>query len=188
MTFRNLAARFALVVACCLATAVPAQAKSGYLQCVPYARQLSGVAIFGNAWTWWEQAEGRYERGVEPRVGAVMSFQRVKSMPLGHVAMVSKIVGDREVLLRHANWSRRGGIEQDVRAVDVSPEGDWSEVRVWFSPIGDLGKTVYPLNGFIYPSDDADWSEQMAEANGADKPIVASLELDLSDLVPEKLD
>lgn len=148
MNFKNLAARFALVVACTLGTTMPASAK--YLQCVPFARDVSGVDIRGNANTWWAQAAGRYERGSEPQVGAVMTFKAIRSMPIGHVAMVSRIVSDREVLLTHANWSRRGGIERDVRAVDVSAAGDWSEVRVWFAGIGDLGRTHYPLSGFIY--------------------------------------
>ena len=92
--------------------------------------------------------------GVEPKVGAVMSFRPYHAMTLGHVAMVSKVIDRRTVLLRHANWSpidgRRGQIEMDVRAVDVSPNNDWSEVRVWYAPIGDLGTTHWPVNGFIY--------------------------------------
>lgn len=125
-----------------------------YLQCVPYARQVSGVKIFGDAHTWWNQAEGRYARGSTPRVGAVMSFRPHGNMRLGHVAAVSRIVDSRTVLLKHANWSpingRRGQIEDNVRAIDVSPDNDWSEVRVWFAPTGALGTTHWPLNGFIY--------------------------------------
>ncbi|MBO9714512.1 CHAP domain-containing protein [Sphingomonas sp.] len=129
--------------------ATPAQAK--FWQCAVFARQASGVEIYGNAWTWWSQAEGRYERGETPVVGSVMSFQRTGKMPLGHVAMVSAVLSEREVLLTHANWSRPGGIEHDVRAIDVSPDGDWSQVKVWFAPVGGLGSSVYPVNGFIYP-------------------------------------
>lgn len=133
-----------------VATATPAVA-SRYLQCVPFARQVSGIEIRGNAKTWWGQAAGRYERGNEPREGAVMAMPGIRKMPLGHVAMVSKIINDREVLLTHANWSRRGGIERNVRAIDVSANGDWSKVRVWFAGNGDLGTTSYPVSGFIYP-------------------------------------
>ncbi|MCW3836458.1 CHAP domain-containing protein [Sphingomonas canadensis] len=176
------------MAALCLATVLPAQARSGVLQCVPYARAVSGVEIYGNAHTWWNQAAGKYARGAEPRVGAVMSFRAIASMPLGHVAMVSKIVSDREVLLRHANWSRPGGIEIDVRAVDVSPAGDWSQVRVWYGPIGGLGRTAYPLNGFIYPDGDNGADSWQGQIAGGKRQVVASLELDLSDLVPEKLD
>lgn len=126
-----------------------------YLQCVPYARQVSGIQIYGDAWTWWDQAEGLYNRGNRPRVGAVMSFRPHGNMQLGHVAAVSRVIDSRTVLLRHANWSiidgRRGQVEDNVRAVDVSPGNDWSAVRVWFAPIGDLGTTHWPLNGFIYP-------------------------------------
>ncbi|WP_264938230.1 CHAP domain-containing protein [Sphingomonas caeni] len=166
------------MAALCLTAATPAYAaaRSGYLQCVPFARSVSGIEIRGNAWTWWAQAEGRYERGNDPKVGSVMSFQRTAKMPLGHVAMVSKIVSDREVLLTHANWSYRGGIERNVRAIDVSAAGDWSQVKVWFAPTGDLGTSVYPVNGFIYPN-----GEGFAPALDRQP----SLELDLSDLVLE---
>jgi surface antigen len=125
-----------------------------YLQCVPYARRVSGIAIFGDAHTWWGQAEGRYARGFEPRVGAVMAFRPHGNSRLGHVAAVSRIVDSRTVLIRHANWSpingRRGQIEDDVKAIDVSPANDWSEVRVWYAPIEALGGTRWPVQGFIY--------------------------------------
>ncbi|MGH6786147.1 MAG: CHAP domain-containing protein [Novosphingobium sp.] len=125
-----------------------------YLQCVPYARQVSGIRIFGDAHTWWGQAEGKYAKGVRPKVGAVMAFRPHGNSRLGHVAAVSRIIDARTVLIRHSNWSpidgRRGQIEDDVRAVDVSPAGDWSEVRVWYAPIGALGGTHWPIAGFIY--------------------------------------
>ncbi len=125
-----------------------------YLQCVPYARELTGIQIFGDARTWWQQAEGRYERGSTPRVGAVMAFVPYRNMTLGHVAAVSRVIDNRTVLLDHANWSpiggRRGQIERDVRAIDVSPANDWSEVRVWYDPIQSIGTTSWPVHGFIY--------------------------------------
>jgi surface antigen len=151
MTAKIFAARFALTAALCLATIAPANAQ--FWQCAPYARMISGVKIFGNAHTWWAQAEGRYERGREPVEGAVMSFAPTQRMRLGHVAMVSKVLNDREVLLTHANWSRRGGVEKNVIAVDVSEKGDWSRVKVWFASNGGLGTSSYPVNGFIYSGD-----------------------------------
>ncbi len=125
-----------------------------YLQCVPYARERSGVKIFGDARTWWDQAAGRYKRGSRPRPGAVMAFRPSGGMTLGHVAAVAKVIDSRTVLLDHANWSpidgRRGQIERGVRAVDVSPANDWSQVRVWYDPLQDLGTTAWPVAGFIY--------------------------------------
>jgi len=162
--------RIVLSLGLALAAAMPAQARSSfetttdsggsggelapYLQCVPYAREVSGIRIFGDAHTWWGQAEGRYKRGSLPRPGAVMAFRPSGNMRLGHVAAVSRVVDSRTVLLNHANWSpidgRRGQIERNVKAIDVSPENDWSEVRVWFDPIGGLGTTHWPVEGFIY--------------------------------------
>lgn len=123
-------------------------------QCVPFARAASGIAIYGDAWTWWEQAAGRYRRGSTPRVGAVIVFERSAQLRLGHVAVVSRVVEARTVMLTHANWSRQNGVrghaEQDVTLHDVSPGNDWSRVRVWYRDTGGLGGTVYPVAGFIY--------------------------------------
>lgn len=131
---------------------------SVYLQCAPFARMESGIQLFGNARDWWGQAAGRYERGNAPRIGAVMAFAPTSSMPVGHVAVVSGIVSQRELLINHANWSpvngRRGQVERNVRVVDISPDNDWSQVRVWYAPIGDLGLRANPVTGFIYPGSD----------------------------------
>jgi surface antigen len=143
-------ATVALVLAFgCLTVTNPAVA--GVLQCAPYAREVSGIQLFGRAANWWSQANGLYDKGQEPREGAVLSFSSSRSMPAGHVAVVSHVINSREVLLNHANWSYRGGIEHDVRAIDVSPNNDWTDVRVWYGPIGDLGIRSNPANGFIYP-------------------------------------
>ncbi|MBA15154.1 MAG: CHAP domain-containing protein [Sphingomonas sp.] len=166
MKIGGFAARFALMVVCGLMTVAPAQAK--FWQCVTFARSISGIEIYGNARTWWDQAAGRYDRGEMPQVGSVMSFRPIARMPLGHVAMVSEIVSDREVLLTHANWSHPGQVERNVRAIDVSPNNDWSQVRVWYAPIGALGGTTYPINGFIYPEtpDAPQWPDLFAGAEG----------------------
>jgi surface antigen len=138
-----------------LIVAAPAAALNEGLQCVPYARALSGVTIFGDAHTWWDQAAGKYERGNEPKVGAVLAFQPHGNMRLGHVAAVRRIVDDRTIMISHANWSTIGGvrghIEEDVRAVDVSEENDWSRVRIWYTPNEAMGGTAWPAHGFIYP-------------------------------------
>src|SRR5690606_26308207 len=85
-----------------------------------------------------------------PRLGAVLAFRPTGAMPQGHVAVVGKIVDDRHVLLDHANWSGPGKIERHALAEDVSEAGDWSEVRVWYAPIGKLGTRANPTFGFIY--------------------------------------
>jgi len=164
-----------------------------YLQCVPYARDVSGIRIFGDAHTWWDQAAGKYARGTRPKVGAVMSFSPFGNMRLGHVAAVSRVIDNRTVLLRHSNWSpiggRRGQIENDVRAVDVSEAGDWSAVRVWFAPIQGLGTTHWPLNGFIYP-DKARGDDRLARPTLAAvtvKPKPSRIGADfLQGIAPEK--
>lgn len=125
-----------------------------YLQCVPYAREVTGISIYGDAHTWWGQAKGRYARGTKPKVGAVMTLKPHRNMHLGHVAAVSRVIDSRTILLRHSNWSpingRRGQIEDNVKAVDVSPANDWSHVRVWYAPLQNLGGTHWPVQGFIY--------------------------------------
>ena len=148
-----------------LAATAPAQARSTFdtrsasggsgelspvLQCVPYARDVTGIRIFGDAHTWWGQAAGRYKRGHRPQVGAVMAVQPHANSRLGHVAAVSRVIDSRTILLRHANWSERGKIEDNVKAVDVSPGNDWSKVRIWHGPSRALGTTHWPVHGFIY--------------------------------------
>jgi len=121
------------------------------LQCVPYARQLSGLQIRGDAWTWWPAAEGRYQRGPTPRVGSVLVLKRTNRLRFGHLAVVTQVVGPREVLAEHANWLNRGRIHRNVPVVDVSPANDWSLVRLWYVPGNHLGGRSYPAHGFIHP-------------------------------------
>nr|WP_226896204.1 MULTISPECIES: CHAP domain-containing protein [Polymorphobacter] len=124
------------------------------VQCVTFARAFSGIDLHGNAATWWGQANGKYEQGSAPRVGGVLVFKATGAMRVGHVATVSAIVSSREIRVTHANWSpvdgHRGQVETDVAVVDTSAAGDWSQVRVWYGPIGDLGRRDYPVYGFIY--------------------------------------
>lgn len=151
------------------------------LQCVPYARALTGIDIRGDAYSWWDQADGRYDRGDRPRVGAVMWFRPHGAMRLGHIAAVRKIIDRRTVIVSHANWStidgRRGHIEENVRVVDASADNDWSVVQVWYTPNAALGTTLWPLNGFIYPAQkrsDAEARLALAKVIGAGSQIAAA--------------
>jgi surface antigen len=143
-----------LAAAAVLALAPAGAFADTYWQCVPFARLISGVQIFGDAYTWWNQALGRYETGATPKAGAVLCFKPNGKMRLGHVAVVSQVLTDRVIQISHANWSRidgtRGQIEKDVTVIDVSAAGDWSTVKVWYDPVRDLGTTTYPTYGFIY--------------------------------------
>ena len=157
------------------ATAAPAASLLDYVgQCVPFARAASGVQIYGDAWTWWSQADGRYQRGHKPKAGAVIVFPRSERLRLGHVAVVSRVVEKRVVMLTHANWSRQNGVrghaEQDVTLFDVSPGNDWSSVKVWFRDSDGLGSTVYPVAGFIYGD-----AKPARELTGRSPDYVASL-------------
>ena len=68
---------------------------AGVLQCVPYARFMSGIGLRGDAWTWWDKASGIYARGNYPEPGAVLSFPGIDRMPLGHVAVVTQVLSAR---------------------------------------------------------------------------------------------
>lgn len=149
-----------------------------YLQCVPYARRVSGILIFGDAHTWWGQAEGHYARGFRPKVGAVMTLKPSGGSTLGHVAAVSRIVDSRTILIRHSNWSlingRRGQIEDNVKVIDVSPTNDWSAVRVWYAPLQALGGSHWPVQGFIYsakPKPGEKLVQSTAKASSSRDPI-----------------
>lgn len=122
------------------------------LQCVPFARENTGIELVGNAVNWWDNATGIYERGSKPEVGSVLNFRAAGRMYLGHVAVVSAVVDSRNVQIDHANWSGPGVITRNVAVVDVSPNNDWSAVRVALRN-GDFGN-VYPTYGFIYDRPD----------------------------------
>jgi len=123
--------------------------QSAPLECVPFARALSGVNLRGDAADWWDLADGLYARGETPQVGAVMVFDRSSRLAYGHLSVVSRVMSGREILVTQANWLHHR-VTTDQLAVDVSPEGDWSLVRVWWPPSNALGTTEYPVLGFIY--------------------------------------
>lgn len=133
-------------------------ARGAYLpkpvQCVPYARGLSGIEIYGDAHTWWENAASRYARGHWPQEGAVMVLSRTDKMRHGHVAVVRRVLSPREIEVAHSNWgsdfeTRRMAYES-MRVEDISSNNDWSLVRFWNYHIGQYG-LPYPVRGFIYP-------------------------------------
>ncbi|MEO9132505.1 MAG: CHAP domain-containing protein [Sphingomonas sp.] len=180
--------RYTLPVIACLASAfavAPGHATSllDYVgECVPFARAASGIQIYGNAWTWWGQADGRYKRGDAPRTGAVIVFARTARLPLGHVAVISRVVTSRVAMVTHANWSRvdgaRGHAEQDVTLTDVSEDNDWSRVRVWYRDMDGLGSTTYPVYGFIYGTPENHKlarARPAAELTGRDPDYVGAL-------------
>lgn len=117
--------------------------------CVEFARLASGIALFGDAKTWWGQANSSYAQIVNPAPGAVMVFAGRKTMRSGHVAVVKRVMSSRKVLVDHANWGRDGSIYLNAPVVDVSPNNDWSQVRVWNTKSNTLGTTAYSLKGFI---------------------------------------
>lgn len=125
------------------------------LQCVPYAREKSGIQIFGNAHTWWKQAEAKgFKHGTRPRIGAVMVLSKTLRLRYGHVAVVSRVVDNRNIEVTHSNWGgnkqERRVIYNKMRVVDTSPKNDWSSARFWNYPSSSYG-SIYAVSGFIYP-------------------------------------
>jgi len=133
------------------ASSNPSLSTANSVECAPFARALTGVDLRGDGADWWQAAEGRYQRVQWPDVGAIMVFRRTERLPNGHVSVVSRVVSRREILVTHANWMH-GVVAQDQPVADISPENDWSLVRVWWAPINQLGATAYPVLGFILPA------------------------------------
>jgi surface antigen len=122
------------------------------LQCVPFARDASGVEIRGDANRWWKLAAGKYSRGRLPREGAVLVLRGYNTARRGHVAVVRQILDDRTIVVDHANWGNDGRIYLSAPVRDESPKNDWSRVRVWYTPGDQWGQRIYKAKGFIYPS------------------------------------
>ncbi|MEM8834061.1 MAG: CHAP domain-containing protein [Pseudomonadota bacterium] len=124
------------------------------VQCVPYAREISGIPIRGDAHTWWPQSKAMgYQTGSQPRKGAVMVLSKTSRLKYGHLAVVKKIVNSRKIEVAHTNW---GGNLKDrcvvynaMPVIDVSKNNDWSKTRFWHYPSKSFG-SIYPNEGFIY--------------------------------------
>jgi len=124
------------------------------LQCVPYARDHSQVKIYGDAADWWGKADGLYSRTEEPELGSVLVLTGYAGPHHGHVAVVTAMVSSREIRVDHANWLNDGAIFTNDPVVDVSPDNDWSQVKVFNERTGAWGGRVYLVQGFIGPGRD----------------------------------
>jgi surface antigen len=148
--------RFARMIfaALLLLLALPTpSAFASFLNCVQYVRQVSPIEISGNAWMWWNNAKGRYNIDHRPARNSVLVFQRTKSMPAGHVAVVRDILDRRTIRIEHANWAPRSGMKGRVSTElveDISANNDWTSVHVMHKPSMSFGKP-YATNGFIHP-------------------------------------
>lgn len=134
------------------------------LQCVPYARRLAGIPIHGDAWTWWRQAAGHYPRGYDPIPGAIAVLDGYAGPHRAHLAVVRTIVSSREIRVDHANWLDHGNIHLDDPVMDVSPDNDWSEVRVFNLATHAWGGHTYHVRGFIGPNDGSDGATRVADS------------------------
>jgi hypothetical protein len=119
-------------------------------ECAPFARALTGVRLQGDAADWWAEASGRYARQSQPEEGSVLVLRRSARLPYGHVAVVSRVLSSRQILVTQANWVHHR-ISTDQPVIDLSAGNDWSLVRIWWPPAGALGTTGYAAYGFIRP-------------------------------------
>lgn len=150
----------------------------GGLQCVPFARENTGIEITGNANTWWDAAAGVYERGSKPEVGSILNFRATGRMRMGHVAVVSNILDGRTIEIDHANWGR-GRIAHDMTVVDISPNNDWTAVKV------GGGTGLYPTYGFIY--DRPDTGTMVANTGVTPTPVALGATPDAATTEPEEV-
>lgn len=122
------------------------------VQCVPYARDVSGINIMGDAHTWWAKAEQQnFKRGRAPVPGAVLVLSKTEKLRHGHLGVVKNVVGPRDIDITHSNWGSdkqsRSLIYKSMRVKDVSPKNDWTLLRFWN---GKSFGAPYPAHGFIY--------------------------------------
>jgi hypothetical protein len=124
------------------------------LECVPYARARAHMAVYGDAWTWWDQTQGRYVHSSAPQTGAVMVLDGYAGPHRAHLAVVRTVISGREIRVDHANWLDEGNIHLDDPVYDVSADNDWSQVRVFNLSTHAWGGRIYPVRGFIGPGPD----------------------------------
>jgi surface antigen len=149
LLFRNLS--IGLVAAGVIFAGASQPAKAW--NCVQFVHQVSTLKLSGDAWKWWSNAAGLYDRGHAPVEKAVLVFDHTRRMVHGHVAIVAKKINKRLIEIDHANWSigrwGRGKISRNVRVQDVSDKNDWSMVEVW-NELDNCWGHPYKTLGFIY--------------------------------------
>jgi hypothetical protein len=146
---------------------------SAAVDCAPFARALTGVLLSGSAADWWPQAEGRYVRTRAPAVGSVLVFRRSARLPSGHVAVVSQVTSRRRIMVIQANWVHHR-VSEDQLVIDVSRDGDWSAVRVWWPPSRQMGTSYYLTFGFIRPDHPVGYEQLLAATPAAIRVAEAS--------------
>jgi hypothetical protein len=125
----------------------PTEGESAAVECAPFARALSGVQLYGKAADWWWKADGLYVRSSTPAVGGVLVLRRSARLAHGHVGVVSA----REIRVTQANWVRHR-VYADMPVVDLSADNDWTLVRVWWPPAGQMGRPPIPLTASSSPT------------------------------------
>jgi hypothetical protein len=68
-----------------------------------------------------------------------------------HVAVVRELVDARDIRVDHANWLDDGAIYLNDPVRDVSPDNDWSQVRIYNVKTAAWGGRIYSVQGFIGP-------------------------------------
>ena len=123
------------------------------LECVGFcSRAHSGIDLRGDAFGL--VAAGRRplcprhrsERRLDPR-----SDRLCGAAPLPIWPWSGDIISPREIRVDHANWLNDGAIYLSDPIVDVSPENNWSEVRVYNQRAASWGRQTYLVQGFIGP-------------------------------------
>lgn len=127
---------------------------SDIIQCAPYARETSGIMLYGDAGGWWSEAPSRhYRRGHRPEPGAVLVLKRTSRMTSGHVAVVRSVINARTITVTQSNWGSdrhsRHIVYDSMRVEDISAKGDWTRVRFWNDEKNVYG-FPYAAYGFIY--------------------------------------
>lgn len=147
------------------------------LQCALYAREHSSVKLYGDAWTWWDKAAGKFSRQPQPESGAVIVLAGYAGPERGHVAVVRSLISPREIHVDHANWLGDGAIYLDNPVADVSENNDWSRVRIWNIKTGGWGTRIYPVQGFIGPGSGDPFDQNQALPDATDPARIARAEL-----------
>lgn len=61
------------------------------------------------------------------------------------------MVSPRLLRIDHANGLKGGATSPNLPVIDVSPDNDGSEVRLWHIPGGHWGGRACEAEGFIHP-------------------------------------
>ena len=95
---------------------------------------------------------GDMNRGGKPKVGSVLVLKRTGRNRYGHIAVVTRILGSREIIIDHANWLNRGRLHLGTPVREFRPTTIGRRCGSGIHPGISMACAATPLTASSIPS------------------------------------